>query len=97
MQAFNGRFFSDDVSRDTDKNGHQGAEIMQSVYLSELVLTTRALDPSPQDIVRDTSLLALPSCPLCLEKLDGSATGLSSASNILNEAFISDPNQTRLK
>jgi hypothetical protein len=41
--------------------------------------------------IEDESLLPLPSCPLCLEKLDSSATGLSQAGVILHEAFIAEP------
>jgi BRCA1-associated protein len=41
--------------------------------------------------------MELPTCPLCLEKLDSSATGLSSAATVLHEAFITEPRHQNLK
>ena len=64
---------------------------MQTVYLSDLILTPNSVDPPPQNIAMDETLLALPSCPLCLEKLDSSASGLSQAGLILHEAFMPTP------
>jgi hypothetical protein len=68
---------------------------MQSVYLSEVILTQKSLSPVPKDFVEDDSVMQLPLCPLCLEKLDCSASGLSSASTILHEAFIAEPGKDR--
>jgi hypothetical protein len=68
---------------------------MQTVYLSEAHFTERSIDPVPPEIARNEGLLELPTCPLCLEKLDSSATGLSSAANILDEAYIAEPSQKK--
>ena len=70
---------------------------MQSVYVSEVILTPKPINPVPPDIANDETVMALPLCPLCLEKLDSSATGLSSASTILHEAFIVEPGKANLK
>ena len=66
---------------------------MQTVYVSELIITSGPVDPP--ELARDESVLALPTCPLCQEKLDSSATGLSAAATILHEAFISGPNKNK--
>ena len=63
---------------------------MQTVYLSDMLMTTQDFDKD--FLISDESLLPLPSCPLCLEKLDSSATGLNQAGAILHEAFIAEPN-----
>jgi hypothetical protein len=68
---------------------------MQTVYLSDMIMTKADLKDPKIDLISDKSLLPLPSCPLCLEKLDSSATGLSQAGVILHEAFIADPNSKR--
>jgi uncharacterized protein YlaN (UPF0358 family) len=74
----NGRFFSEDIS---DLNST--AEIMQSIFLSDVYYTTSKINQ-----IIPESLLALPTCPLCLEKLDCSVTGLSQTSTILHESII---------
>lgn len=61
LKAFNGRFFQID-----------NTEIMYTVYLSEILYKTEVQIRS----VKDPYLELLPSCPLCLEKLDNSVSGL---------------------
>ena len=68
---------------------------MHTIYISEVNLTQKSLSPDPKEIAENEFLMALPLCPLCLEKLDCSATGLSSASTILHEAFIEEPGKEK--
>lgn len=70
---------------------------MHSVYVNEVILTQKSLSPVPKEIAEDEYVMQLPLCPLCIEKLDCSASGLSSASTILHEAFISEPGKDRQK
>lgn len=65
----NGRFFSE-----------ENTEIMYTVFLSELSLRTDKIN-----IACDDCLISLPSCPLCLEKLDTSVSGIHAS--VLYEAF----------
>lgn len=53
---------------------------MYTVFISELVITEKDIEP-----ITDDWLIPLPSCPLCLEKLDISVSGLFAT--VLYEAF----------
>lgn len=70
---------------------------MQTVFIGDVIFTERSIEPVPSDIAKNEALMELPTCPLCLEKLDSSATGLSSASTILHEAFLAEPSLKRSK
>mmetsp|Transcript_31338 Transcript_31338/g.38828 ORF Transcript_31338/g.38828 Transcript_31338/m.38828 type:complete len:100 (+) Transcript_31338:395-694(+) len=81
--AFNGRFFSEDPDE-------SDGEVMHSVFLSEpALLREETQTESPDSHHEELSLLAkfsekhgrvnfdrLPTCPLCLERLDNAVTGL---------------------
>jgi hypothetical protein len=54
---------------------------MYTVFLSELIIKKKDIE-----IIKDDWLVSLPSCPLCLEKLDISVSGL--LATVLYEAFI---------
>ncbi len=54
---------------------------MYTVFLSELKVLKKEID-----FVVDDGSISLPSCPLCLEKLDNSVSGL--LATVLYEAFI---------
>lgn len=59
-QAFNGRYY-----------GEENKEIIYTVFLSEILIQDTELGD-----LEDDWLTSLPLCPLCLEKLDISVSGL---------------------
>ena len=90
---FNGRYFSEDPPI----AGGKGTEIMHTVFLSEDPIQIELpLYESPQMQVVEIEVLKsirerhngahferLPSCPLCLEKLDSAVSGLQQAPSLI--------------